>query len=183
MKNLKGKKVLITGGASGIGLCTAEEFARAGSEIIITDINEEGLEEAREKLAAFNVTVHTRVVNVMDREQVNEMAGWVLKEIGGLDILVNNAGIGYHGELAETGMDTWEKLLAVNLLGPLYNIYAFLPHFKERKAGHIVNVSSGQAFFRMPTWGAYACIKAALGVFSEVLYFELRKYRIKVTTV
>lgn len=183
MKRLKGTRVLITGGASGIGLCTAEEFARTGCEIIVTDINEQGLDKAKKMLSSIGVPVHTRVVNVSDREEVNKMAQWVLGQIGGLDILINNAGIGYHGELAETGMETWEKLLAVNLLGPLYNIYAFLPYFKERRSGHIVNLSSGQAFFRMPTWGAYACIKAALGVFSEVLHFELRKYKIGVTTV
>ena len=97
-------------------------------------------------------------------------------------MLVNNAGIGHQGELAETSLETWDQLLAVNLMGPLNHVYAFLPHFKERRAGQIVNVSSGQVFFRLPTWGAYAAIKAALGVFSEVAHFELRKYGIGVTT-
>ena len=183
MTSVKGKKVLITGGASGIGLCLAEEFARAGSEIIITDINPEGLADAEKKLSAIGVPVHTRAVNVSDRGEVDEMARWILEELGGLDILINNAGVGHQGELAETTLETWDKLLAVNLMGPLYHVYAFLPHFKEKKSGHIVNVSSGQSFYRLPTWGAYASIKAALGVFSEILHFELRKYKVKVTTV
>jgi len=183
MKSLQGKRVLITGGAGGIGLCTAEEFARAGCEVIITDIDAARLEEAGRKLAEHGGRVHTRVVDVVDQAQVDALARWVLEDVGGLDVLINNAGIGYSGELAETTIETWQKLLAVNLLGPLYHIYAFLPHFKERRSGHIVNVSSGQSYFRLPTWGAYASIKAAFGALSEILHFELRKYRVKVTTV
>jgi short-subunit dehydrogenase len=71
----------------------------------------------------------------------------------------------------------------VNFWGPLYHVYAFLPQMMARHGGQIVNISSGQAFFRLPTWGAYAAIKAALGVFSEVLHFELRRHGIRVTTV
>jgi len=183
MKNLRGKKVLITGGAGGIGLCTAIEFAKAGSEIVLTDLSAEALQEAEKKVSACGTAVYTRVVDVTSREQVEELARWVLNSAGGLDILINNAGIGHHGELAETSLETWQKLIAVNLLGPLHHVYAFLPHFRERKSGHIVNISSGQAFYRLPTWGAYASVKAALAVFSEVLHFEVRKYGIKVTTV
>jgi len=183
MTGLQGKRVLVTGAAGGIGLCTAEEFVRAGCAVIITDIDAARLGDAGRKLAEHGGPVHTRVVDVTDEAQVKALARWVLEDIGGLDVLVNNAGVGYSGELAETTMETWQKLLAVNLLGPLYHIYAFLPHFKERRAGHIVNVSSGQSYFRMPTWGAYASIKAAQGVFSEILHFELRKYGLKVTTV
>ena len=183
MRNLRGKKVLITGGASGIGLCTALEFARAGSEIVLTDLNAEALKDAEAQVSALGTAVYTQTVDVTNREQVEGLARWVMNGVGGLDILINNAGIGHHGELAETSLETWQKLIAVNLLGPLYHVYAFLPHFKERKAGHIVNISSGQAFYRLPTWGAYASVKAALAVFSEVLHFEVRKYGIKVTTV
>jgi len=183
MKDVRGKRVLITGGARGIGFCTAEEFARAGAELVITDINQEGLEEAAGKLRDHGVVVHFRVVDVSSRKQVRELAKWVVEELGGLDILINNAGIGHHGEVAETTLKTWDKLVAVNLIGPLNHIYAFLPHFQDKRDGHIVNVSSGQVFFRLPTWGAYTAIKAALGAVSEVMHYELRKYGIKVTTV
>jgi NAD(P)-dependent dehydrogenase (short-subunit alcohol dehydrogenase family) len=183
MADPKGKRVLITGGASGIGLCTAEEFAKAGAEVIITDINQSALDEAAADLRATGATVHARCCDVSNRDEVEKLAAWVVDDLGGLDILINNAGIGHNGELAETSLDTWKKLIDVNLMGPLYHVYAFLPHMQQRGMGHIVNVSSGQAFFRLPTWGAYTTVKIALGVFSEILHFEVKKRNIKVTTV
>jgi short-subunit dehydrogenase len=183
MTDLEHKRLLITGAASGIGLCTAREFAKAGSDLILTDINAKGLEDAKKELSGYGGEVVSRVVDVMQRNQVEGLADWVIHAIGGLDVLINNAGIGYQGELAGTSIETWSNLLGVNLLGPLYHVYAFLPHFKQKRYGHIVNISSGQAFFRLPTWGAYASIKAAFGIFSEILHYELRRQNIKVTTV
>jgi NAD(P)-dependent dehydrogenase (short-subunit alcohol dehydrogenase family) len=177
------KRVLITGAASGIGLCTAKEFAKAGGQLIITDINAEGLANAQRELSVYGVEVASRVVDVTQRDRVEDLADWVIHTLGGLDVLINNAGIGYQGELADTSIETWSRLLGVNLLGPLYHVYAFLPHFKQKRSGHIVNISSGQAYFRLPTWGAYASIKAALGIVSEILHYELRSQNIKVTTV
>jgi len=183
VNKFRNKKVLITGAASGIGYTTAENFAGSGAELILTDINAEGLEQAAGKLRALGATVHTRCVDVSDKAGVFAMADWVINEIGGLDILINNAGIGYSGELAETSLETWERLIKINVWGVLYHVYAFLPHMIKRRSGQIVNISSGQAFFRLPTWGAYACTKLLTGAFSEILHFELKKYGISVTTV
>ncbi len=181
MSRMENKRVLITGGARGIGLATARAFAAAGAELILTDLDEAALAAARDELAAARV--HTRRVDVTDAAAVAALAEWVESELGGLDVLINNAGIGHHGEIARTTLDTWRKLVAVNLMGPVHHLDAFLPGMIERGAGQVVNVSSGQAFFRMPTWGAYAAIKAALGVLSEVLHYEVRKHGIAVTTV
>jgi short-subunit dehydrogenase len=180
---LKAKLVLITGAAQGIGFHTAAEFANAGANLILTDINAEKLEEARKSLSGKGVKVETYTVNVADKEAVQLLADSVLEKHGKLDILINNAGIGHHDELEDTSLETWEKLINVNFWGSLYHIYAFLPAMKEAGEGHIVNVSSGQAFFRMPTWGAYAAIKLAMGVISEIMHYELKRYNIKVTTV
>ncbi|MBN2360855.1 MAG: SDR family oxidoreductase [Deltaproteobacteria bacterium] len=183
MPKSRGKKVLITGAASGIGRCTAAEFARAGYDLILTDIDQPALERTASEIRGHGVQVHTCAYDVSKQNQVQEMARSVLAEVGGVDILVNNAGVGYTGELTGTSLKTWRKLIDVNLWGPIYHVYAFLPHMQQRGSGQIVNVSSGQAFFRLPTWGAYAAIKAALGVFSEILYYEVRKHGIRVTTV
>ncbi|MBM4372526.1 MAG: SDR family oxidoreductase [Deltaproteobacteria bacterium] len=172
--------VLITGGAGGIGLAAAREFAAGGYRVLLSDRDPARLAAAAEALGGG---VETFAVDVTDRAAVEACATEILRRHGGLDVLVNNAGVGFHGEIAETGLDTWRMLLDVNFWGPLYHIYAFLPSMRERGRGHIVNVSSGQAFIKMPTWGAYAAIKAALGVASEVLHWELRKHGIRVTTV
>jgi short-subunit dehydrogenase len=183
MKKLKDKLVLITGGAAGIGLCTAGEFAKAGSRLILTDINPNKLDEAAEKLRGQGAEVTTYVNDVSDREAVHKLARDVLARFGQLDVLINNAGVGLTKELKDTTFAEWERLVNINFWGPLNFIYAFLPSMIERRNGHIVNLSSGQAFYRLPTWGAYASIKQALGGFSEVLYYELAEYDISVTTV
>ena len=180
---MKDKRVLITGGAAGIGLCLAREFAMAGSRLVITDINEVALEKAKAELLAMGASVLARRVDVADKQQVDDLAAEVAKELGGLDVLVNNAGVGHSGELVETSLDDWHRLVNVNFFGPLHHVYAFLPDMIRAGSGCIVNVSSGQAFFRMPTWGAYACVKLALGAFSEILGHELRKFGVGVTTV
>jgi NAD(P)-dependent dehydrogenase (short-subunit alcohol dehydrogenase family) len=183
-KNRKVETVLVTGGAGGIGLCVAREFGKAGYHVIITDIDGEAL--ARAALAVgeeTGATIETHVVDVTDQPAVQALAETVLRKHGRLDVLVNNAGIGFHGELADTTFETWRRLVDVNFWGTLYHIYAFMPSMIRNQGGTIVNVSSGQAFFRLPTWGAYAAIKAALGAVSEILHFEVRKHGIHVTTV
>lgn len=183
-QDLRGKYVLITGAAQGIGLKTAHEFAAAGSHLILTDINEEKLATAKSKLLKYKyIDIHTFKVDVSDRKAVQKMAKEVLCRIGRVDVLINNAGIGHQGRMEDTSLKTWKRLIDINLFGPLYHIYAFLPMMKTQGKGHIVNVSSGQAFFRLPTWGAYAAIKLAIGAISEILHYELQEYDIKVTTI
>ena len=183
MSKLTGKSVLITGAARGIGACTAEQFARAGCRMVLSDLDEGALQKTAGVLRGLGATVDTYVVDVADKAQVDAMASDVLQRLGALDILINNAGIGHHGSLAETTLEVWRKLVDVDLFGPLHHVYAFLPSMRERRAGHIVNVSSGQAFYRLPSWGAYAAIKVAVGVFSEILFYELAPLGIQVTTV
>ncbi len=175
--------VLITGGGGGIGLAAAKYFAKDGWRVLLSDLDPDRLATAANELHALDAEVETYVVDVTDRAAVEAYAAEIVDRHGHLDVLINNAGVGHHGEIADTSLETWKLLVDVNLWGPLHHIYAFLPSMKAKGAGQIVNVSSGQAFIKMPTWGAYAAIKAALGVASEVLHWELKKHGIKVTTV
>ncbi|OFZ81972.1 MAG: hypothetical protein A2583_07285 [Bdellovibrionales bacterium RIFOXYD1_FULL_53_11] len=183
MKNVRYKTVLITGAASGIGYYTALEFARARAELILTDVNEKDLKKTADKCEKLGANVLTYVVDVSDRGQVGHMARDIDKKNLSVDILINNAGIGYLGDFCETSYDTWESLVNVNVWGTLHHVYAFLPGMIKKGQGQIVNVSSGQAFFRLPTWGAYTVTKLASGGFSEILHYELAPLGIKVTTV
>ncbi|MCX7957823.1 MAG: SDR family oxidoreductase [Deltaproteobacteria bacterium] len=182
MKKIKSKRILITGAASGIGRCLSELLAREEAILYLADINEEQLKKVTEDIINKGVTAKYFAYDISDSDAVKSIAKSILSE-GNLDILVNNAGIGYSNDLVDTPLDVWKKLINVNLLGTLYHTYAFLDSMRAAKSGHIVNVSSGQAFFKLPGWGAYASIKAALGVFSEILHYELKKYGIIVTTV
>lgn len=184
MGNFDGTNVLITGAATGIGYCTAEEFAAAGARLVLSDIDADALGRSAEALRSkHGANILTYVLDVADKAAVDAMAGDVLGKLGHLDILIDNAGIAHNGPLADTTLETWRRLVEVNLFGALNHVYAFLPSMRERRDGHIVNISSGQAFFRLPSWGAYAAVKAALGIFSEILHFELGRVGIRVTTV
>ena len=182
MASLQGKKVLITGAANGIGRSMAGYFAKAGSTLILTDLDGRALEETADELRQDGARIYTYALDVSNPEEVNKMAVQVIANPG-IDILINNAGIGHNGEIIETPMTKWKALMDVNFWGPLYHVYAFMPQMIKQGSGHIVNVSSGQAFFRLPTWGPYATIKLALGGFSELLRVEARKFNVKVTTV
>ena len=183
-ERVKGKYVLITGAAQGIGYETAVQFAAAGAHLILTDIDTDRLDAAERSLRAYPKSqLFCYTVDVANKQQVEHLAQQVEAEIGRLDILINNAGIGYHGALESTSLATWKRLIDINIWGSIYHIYAFLPLFKKQKAGQIVNVSSGQAYFRIPSWGAYAATKLMIGAISDILHFELQAYNIKVTTV
>lgn len=183
MKDLRNKVVLITGAAGGIGLHTAGFFAEAGSRLVLTDINELALENAKQRLAKHGVDILTKVVDATDLTAVEALRDEVLQKFGGLDILINNAGIGYNAELVDTPLSKWQQLMNIHFWAPLYHIHAFITQMKAKKSGHIVNVSSGQAYFRAPTWGAYSVTKLALGAMSEILNVEVARDNIKVTTV
>jgi len=183
MNTLKGKVVLITGGANGIGYCTAELFTKADCKVIITDINEEAIERAVQKLGRIGGEITSYPVDVSNRKEVDEMAKDVLARFGRLDVLINNAGIGLQKELMDTSLSEWEKIVNVNLWGVLNNTYAFLPSMINARSGQIANVASGQVYLRMPTWGAYTATKMAVEGFSETLAHELKKYQIHVTTI
>jgi short-subunit dehydrogenase len=169
------KTVLITGAACGIGQCLAWEFARAGYRLILMDRKQRALSMLMEQLAEAKIqaTSYTRDIT----------SEYALIGVECPDILINNAGIPYNGSIKDMNIDKMKELVDVNFIAPLNTIFHFLPKMRERKSGHIVNVSSGQTFFRLPSWGAYSAVKAALGIVSELLSYELASEGINVTTV
>jgi len=175
------KTVLITGAANGIGRELAWQFGNAGYRLQLFDIDRGNLSKIVEELECSKIPVEMLCGDVSDPDDVESMF-WEYEE-NLPDVLINNAGIGHHGEMALMEIENWEKLINVNLMGPINFICQYLPDMIKRGSGHIVNVSSGQAFFRLPSWGAYAAVKTALGVISELFSFEASKYGIKFTTV
>ncbi len=183
VQNLQGKWVLLSGAASGIGRETCLLLAREGCNFVVIDIDAGGLDRVKAELESLGSKVISKVVDVTNKEQIRELASEVTAEIGAVDILVNNAGIGHNQDLRHTTDADWQKLMNINFFAVLDMTNAFLPAMIKKGGGQIVNMSTGQVFFPVPTWGAYAATKAALATYSECLTWELSCFKIAVTTV
>lgn len=183
MKELAGKMALVTGAASGIGRATSLELAREGANLLLVDIDDDGLGSVAKEVDAIGVEAHTFKVDVAVWEQVRDMAETVHARWGPLDVLVNNAGVAIHRDLAFTSIEEWRRMIGVNLWGPIHFVNAFVPEMIRRRSGHVVNVSSWVAFFSFPGNGAYNATKYAVDGFSDALRYECRRYGVGVTTV
>jgi NAD(P)-dependent dehydrogenase (short-subunit alcohol dehydrogenase family) len=175
--------VLVTGAASGIGRELALAFARAGAVVLLADIDEAGLAETSEMIEGAGAEHRSYIVDVSDRDRVEDTAAQVREEFGGLDVLVNNAGVFVWADFADTTLEDWEWLIGVNLWGPILTINAFLPGMIERRCGHIVNIASLGGLVTMPTLSGYSTAKFGLVGLTETLQHELRPLGISVTLV
>jgi NAD(P)-dependent dehydrogenase (short-subunit alcohol dehydrogenase family) len=184
MKDLQGKRVLVTGAASGIGLECARAFAQCGANLIVSDVNAAALEKVRAEIAAMGVRCFSRTCDVAREEAVADFAAAVQQAVGPVDVLVNNAGVAFLGGFEETPLSEWRRIYDINVLGVVHCIRAFLPAM--RKAGgarKIVNVASAAGFSPLPNMAAYAASKHAVVGLSEVLAQELHETEISVLVV
>jgi len=184
MTNLKGKQVLVTGAASGIGLECARAFAQRGANLVISDINAAPLEQVRGEISATGVQCFARTCDVSKEESVAHFAAAVQQAAGPIDVLVNNAGVAFLGGFEETPLSEWRRIYDINVLGIVHCIRAFLPAM--RSAGgwrKIVNVASAAGFSPLPNMSAYAASKHAVVGLSEVLAQELHQTEISVLVV
>lgn len=173
MIDVKGKTALITGGAKGMGRLWARHFARDGANLVLWDINAEGLDQAAEELRG-QVDVMTQVVDVSDRKQIYQAAMKVQAETGGVDILVNNAGIVFSKPFLETPDEKLNATIDVDLKAILWTMKAFLPRMLELNAGHIINISSASGFVGVPRMPAYVASKWGVIGLTESVRLEVR---------
>jgi len=184
MTDLKGKQVLVTGAASGIGLECAKAFAQRGAHLLISDINATALEQVRGEISATGVQCFARTCDVSKEESVADFAAAVQQAVGPIDVLVNNAGVAFLGGFEETPLSEWRRIYDINVMGVVHCIRAFLPAM--RRAGgarKIVNVASLAGFAPAPNMSAYAASKHAVVGLSEVLAMELHDTDISVLVV
>jgi NAD(P)-dependent dehydrogenase (short-subunit alcohol dehydrogenase family) len=182
VRDLSGKTVLVTGAGSGIGRASAVAFGSRGADLVICDVNEEGLAETGETLKALGRSVFSRRVDVANAEEMREFADEVHQEVRALDILVNNAGVGLAACFLDTALEDWDWLLGINLRGVIHGCHFFLPPMVSRGVGgHVVNVASLAAYMPSETLSAYTTSKYAVLGLSEALRVELHRHRIGVT--
>lgn len=177
---LSSNTVLITGGASGIGLGLAERFLKAGSEVIVCGRREEKLREAKERLPAL----HTRVADLGDDAGRVGLFEWAVRSFPTLNVLVNNAGIQLRSSLTDPG--EWERSreeIGVNLEAPIHLSMLFAPHLRTRERAAIVNVTSGLAFAPMARVPVYCATKAALHSFTVSLRHQLAGTTVEVVEI
>ncbi|MFN8050829.1 MAG: SDR family NAD(P)-dependent oxidoreductase [Acidimicrobiales bacterium] len=176
------KVALITGAASGIGRATAERLAAEGATIVATDVDADGLAETAHIISADGGSISTTVGNVADPASVAEMIDAAVTGAGRIDVLCNIAGILRFNNLADTTLDEWNQVLAVNLTGTFLMCQAAMPHLLET-GGNIVNTASTAALAGHPWTSAYSASKGGILAFSEGLAIEFGRRGVRTNVV
>jgi uncharacterized oxidoreductase len=177
---LAANTVLITGGASGIGLALAERFLRAGSDVILCGRREEKLREVQTTHPEMKI----RVCDVASEAERLALLDWAVGEFPGLNVLVNNAGIQRRVQLTET--EEWgstRQEIAINLEAPIHLSTLFIPHLSKQEHPAILNVTSGLAFVPLAGAPIYSATKAALHSFTLSLRLQLAGTPIQVIEI
>ena len=180
MGKLTGKTAIITGGARGMGAATAKLFVEEGAKVVITDILEEDGKATAEALGDAAIFVKHDVRLEADWEQVITAA---LEAFGAIHILLNNAGIVATGLIEKQGLQVWEDVIGINLIGPAIGHRLVIPHMEAAGGGSIINVSSTEGLEGKNGVGAYAASKWGLRGFSKVAAYELGPRGIRVNTI
>jgi NAD(P)-dependent dehydrogenase (short-subunit alcohol dehydrogenase family) len=181
--DLNGKVAIVTGAAGDIGHAYARGLARAGAEVVLADVNPEGLEVSVDKLAADGYRVVAQPVDITDAASVGAMVERAVEQFGGVDILVNNAALMAQipkVRLHEFPLDWWDRIMQVNVKGALICAQAAAPRMRERGGGSIVNQSSAGAFALS---GAYSVSKLAVVGLTCVLAKDLGPWGIRVNAI
>lgn len=177
--DLKNKRVLITGGTSGIGYAIAQALLARGARVFITGRRQHALDEALHTL----VQAHGACADVATAEGRRATLEAAILSLGGLDILINNAGGVRAGRLEHTSESDIEQMVTVDLLAPIMLTRAALPTLRASGDAMVVNISSGIALVGAPFYASYAAVKAGLAHFGEALRRELKGEGVHVLTV
>jgi NAD(P)-dependent dehydrogenase (short-subunit alcohol dehydrogenase family) len=178
--NLPGARVLVTGGAAGIGRHIAKAFGEAGAHVYVCDVSAEGLAQ----LVADNPSMTTSRTDVSDQKALDVMFADIVSRMGGLDVIVNNAGIsGPNAAIDEVPADEWERVFAVNVHGTFYCTQRAIPLLKAAGEGSIINISSVAGRLPYAFRSPYSSSKFALVGFTQCLALELGAYNIRANAI
>jgi len=184
MKITAGVKVLITGGASGIGKIMARLALERGAQLVIWDIDQEKMNETLAEFGRLG-TIQGFRVDVSDTGQIKAAAQQVLESVGTIDVLINNAGIVVGKYFTDHTIADIVRTMHINANALMYVALEFLPHMVRQNSGHICNITSSAGLISNPKMSVYAASKWAATGWSDSLRLEMKQqsYNIKVTTV
>lgn len=179
---MSAQRILITGGASGLGKALAEQYAEQGAQLWLIDINQSMLDATADELRDNGATVHASLCDITQQAQIDTLRQQVGEQWQGLDCLINNAGIATGGMLHWDDIKQWQRVLDINVLGMVRMTQAFIDLLRHER-GSIINVASQAGLTPIPMMGSYNASKAAVISFSETMAVELSKDRIQVSVV
>ncbi|RJP28532.1 MAG: SDR family NAD(P)-dependent oxidoreductase [Actinobacteria bacterium] len=183
MKDLRGKVVLITGAARGMGRLHAYAFAREGSRVVLTDIDETELKKTAGEMREAGYDVSSYTVDISSREACFKLAEKVEDEVGPVDVLVNNAAIATNERVLDTSESAYRRITDVNYLGQIWMMQAFVPEMVRRGSGHVVNICSMAGKVSVVNLAPYCATKFALIGITDGIRQELKKSGVKFTIV
>ena len=175
MQDLQGKTAVITGAASGMGRSFANRFAKAGMNVVMSDIEEPRLDEAVAEVAAHGTTVVNHVTDVSDGASVDALAELAFGEFGAVHLLINNAGVGGTRSDEFINEGVWDWVMGVNFWGVVHGHRAFLPRMIEQGVGHVVNTASMAG--HLPGHSPYTASKWAVVGITQGLYNTMASQR------
>jgi NAD(P)-dependent dehydrogenase (short-subunit alcohol dehydrogenase family) len=170
MRGLHGKRVLITGGASGIGAATAARFIEEGSQVVVLDRDEKGRVEIQRQLSHLAGTV---AADVSSLAQVESAFTRAVELMGAVDVLINNAGISLRHKFLDIRPEEWDRVLAVNLTGVFYVAQTAARHMWERGSGVILQTASTNGLVGQPFYADYNATKAGVIELTKTMALEL----------
>lgn len=180
MDGLKGRTAVVTGASRGIGRAIVKRLAGEGMRVVAVARSREALESLARELPG---SVIPAAADIRDPEAVNGVRDLALERLGRVDILVNNAGLAHFGLIEDISPEQWDEMFDVNLKGAYLFCRAFVPHMKERRSGHIINIASVAGLVTFPRGAGYCASKWGMIALTETLMQELKPYELKVSVI
>jgi len=183
MERSAAKRVLITGGASGLGKALAMAYASHGHQVAIVDLNDERGAETLAQLLECGIDALYQRCDVRSQDDLDQAVAAVSQRWGGLDVMINNAGVATGGPFDWISNDDWQWVMDINFFGVQRGCLAAVPVMKQQGSGHLINIASMAGLLNPPGMSSYNVSKAAVISLSETLVAELQPYGIGVTCV